>query len=89
MHNIRTHHLLKYNVIMDLEINKILIDAQHGFRRRRSCESELLLCIDDIVKSLDKGEQIDIILLDLKKAFDKMPYQRHEKLSSKNKREML
>ena len=50
-----------------LEINKILTDAQHGFRRRRSCESQLLLCIDDIVKSLDKGEQIDIILLDLKK----------------------
>ena len=49
---------------------------KNGFRRRRSCESQLLLCVDGIVKSLDKGEQIDIILLDLKKAFDKVPHQR-------------
>lgn len=42
----------------------------------RSCESQLLLCVDDIVKSLDKGEQIDIILLYLQKAFDNVPYQR-------------
>ena len=55
---------------------RILTDAQQGFRRRRSCESQLLLCIDDIVKSLDMGDQIDIILLDLKKAIDKVPYQR-------------
>ena len=53
-----------------------MCEAQHGFRNRRSCESQLLLCIDDIASSLDKGEQVDIILLDFQKAFDKVPHKR-------------
>jgi hypothetical protein len=48
----------------------ILTDKQHGFRRRRSCESQLIITIDALGKSLAKGEQVDVILLDFSKAFD-------------------
>jgi hypothetical protein len=54
----------------------ILTDKQHGFRRRRSCESQLIITIDALAKSLAKGKQVDVILLDFSKAFDKVPHHR-------------
>jgi hypothetical protein len=54
----------------------ILTDKQHGFRRRRSCESQLIITIDALAMSLAKGEQVDVILLDFSKAFDKVPHHR-------------
>ena len=59
-----------------LDTHKILCDQQHGFRKRRSCDSQLLVTIQDISANLDEGEQIDAILLDFSKAFDKVPHQR-------------
>jgi hypothetical protein len=49
---------------------------QHGFRSKRSCETQLVISIQDLAKSLADGTQIDIILLDFSKAFDKVPHQR-------------
>ena len=40
-------------------------------------ESQLILVINELAKSLDNGDQIDVILLDFQKAFEKVP---HEKL---------
>lgn len=57
-----------------LETYNILCEAQHGFRNRRSCKSQLPLCIDDIAISLDKTEQVDVILLDFQEAFGKVPH---------------
>ena len=54
----------------------ILSDAQHGFRPKRSCESQLIITIHEIVQALDQGEQTDVILLDFQKAFDKVPPKR-------------
>jgi hypothetical protein len=51
---------------------KLLI-YQHGFRKERSCESQLLLTIQDLADGLNNTEQIDCILLDVSKAFDKVP----------------
>jgi hypothetical protein len=41
-----------------------------------SCESQLIITIDALAKSLAKGEQVDVILLDFSKAFDKVPHHR-------------
>ena len=57
-----------------LDKYKLLADEQHGFRKRRSCESQLLLTVNDLAKGLDSGEQMDVILLDFAKAFDKVPH---------------
>lgn len=59
-----------------LETNKILTESQHGFRKSHSCESQLLLTVEDLASSLNKNQQVDAILLDFSKAFDKVPHQR-------------
>jgi hypothetical protein len=59
-----------------LDIHKILTDSQHGFRARRSCETQLLETLDDITKRAANNKQIDIILLDFSEAFDKVPHKR-------------
>ena len=53
-----------------LESNKILSDHQHGFQKRRSCETQLLITVRDLAAELDRRQQIDAILLDFSKAFD-------------------
>ena len=60
------NHLDKYNIITNL---------QHGFRSKHSCESQLLITADDILKQFDrKRSQIDVIILDFSKAFDKVSH---------------
>lgn len=49
---------------------------QHGFRKKRSCETQLALAVQDLAKGLDDGEQLDVILLDFAKAFDKVNHRR-------------
>ena len=42
----------------------------------RSCESQLLLTIDDLARGLRDMQQIDCIFLDFSKAFDRVPHER-------------
>ena len=58
-------------------IEPYLSPSQHGFRRYRSCVTRLLHYVHNLATSLDAGEQIDSIYLDMEKAFDRLP---HEKL---------
>ena len=53
-----------------------LSDYQHGFRKKRSCETQLLVTVHDLAAGLDRHQQIDAILLDFSKAFDKVPHKR-------------
>ena len=73
-------HILHSQVMQHLDLHNILSDQQHGFRKKkkkkRSCESQLILTIQDLASSLDDGEQIDAVQLDFNKAFDKVPHQR-------------
>ena len=59
-----------------LEQHNILTDSQHGFRAKRSTETQLIQTIHDISKSLDKKETVDMAILDFTKAFDKVPHKR-------------
>ena len=62
-------------IMQHLDEHGILSDAQHGFRKRRSSETQLLLTLQDLSAALDNSEQIDAILLDFSTAFDKVPYE--------------
>jgi len=53
-----------------------LCDTRHGFRKGRSCLSNLLSSLDQVTGLVDKGCSLDIVYLDLAKAFDKVPHQR-------------
>ena len=55
--------------------NSILIDEQHDFRGKRSCETQLITVINDFATNLNDGLQTDVILLDMMKAFDKVSHE--------------
>jgi hypothetical protein len=59
-----------------LSQNNLLSNNQHGFRARRSCETQLITTVQELAKNMSSGKQIDAILLDFSKAFDKVPYRR-------------
>ena len=59
-----------------LQMNNILTDCQHGFRPKRSTESQLILSIHDLTNSLDKCKFVHAVVLDFAKAFDKVPHRR-------------
>ena len=62
------------SIMVHLDRHKILSEFQHGFRKQRSCETQLLLTIHDFTTSLEEGEQLDVVVLDFSKAFDKVPH---------------
>ena len=62
-------HVIVSNVLKHLDHHKILSDCQHGFRARRSCETQLVTLCHDLTSSLDKGIQTDMLVLDFSKAF--------------------
>ena len=69
-------HIVVSNVMTHFENHNILVDCQHGFRPKRSCESQLLSLTHELHESLENNEQIDMIVLDFSKAFDKVPHHR-------------
>ena len=71
-----TIHIIYRNIKHHLEDNDILFGNQHGFRKNHSCESQLILTVEDLAMNLDHGDQMDMIILDFSKAFDKVPHQR-------------
>ena len=65
-------HIIYSHIFSHLKQHNILCDQQHGFRSGRSCETQLIITINDLAKSLDEGTQTDVIFLDFSKAFDKV-----------------
>ena len=43
--------------------------------KNHSCETQLILAVEDLAMNLDHGGQMDMIILDFSKAFDKVPHQ--------------
>ena len=56
--------------------NQILTEKQQGFRARQSCETQLITTIQEIARNMTFKGQVDVILLDFAKAFDKVPHHR-------------
>ncbi|MCW4309230.1 MAG: reverse transcriptase family protein [Candidatus Thiodiazotropha endolucinida] len=69
-------HIITSNILRHLDDNSILTDCQHGFRARRSCETQLLTLVHELAESIDRRRQMDLIILDFSKAFDRVPHQR-------------
>ena len=68
-------HIVVSNVLDHLDQHQILVDNQHGFRARRSCETQLVSFIHDIVQSM-QGGQVDVAIMDFSKAFDVVDHAR-------------
>ena len=61
--------LVDYIVAQD-----IINHAQHGFQAGRSCLTQLLHHVQDIMDDLDGDENADILYLDFNKTFDKVDH---------------
>ena len=63
------------NIVKHFDDNKILYDLQHGFRAKRSCETQLIMPVEELHQNMKAGKQTDVILLDFSKAFDKVNHE--------------
>lgn len=69
-------HIVSSSIMRHMDHHSVLTDAQHGFRKRRSCETQLILTLQDLAHTTDNKGQTDVILLDFSKAFDKVSHLR-------------
>ena len=53
-----------------LDRQQILCDAQHGFRKARSCETQLVFIYDELARNKENKLVTDVLILDFSKAFD-------------------
>ena len=66
--------IIKDKIIDFIDENELIRDTQHGFRKGRSCLTNLLEFLDIVTDSFDQGKQVDVSYLDFSKAFDKVPH---------------
>ena len=59
-----------------METNSLIGDSQHGFRRGRSCETNLLALMEYHAQRAEEGNNEDDYYFDLKAFFDGIPHQR-------------
>ena len=64
--------IIRRYLVAYLEVNMKMNLNQHGFRKGRSCLSQLLQHYDNILKILEEGHNADCIYLDFSKCFDKI-----------------
>ena len=64
-------YILVSNMMKHLELNNILHALQHGFRKKYSYETQLLSVFQDLASN---PSQIDMIIMDFSKSFDKVPH---------------
>jgi len=68
--------LVRDQVIEFLESNQLIKDSQHGFTKPRLCLTNLLTFLNKLLHSVNEEYPVDVVFLDLAKAFDKVPHHR-------------
>ena len=61
-------------ILSFLTRNGLISQQQHGFVRGRSCQTNILLCLERWTASLDSGKSVDVAYFDYSKAFDKVSH---------------
>ena len=74
-------HIFVNNINKHLALDSVLANSQHGFPSQRTCETQLVQFVQDIISNLygavNRGhKQTDLIIMDFAKAFDKVPHMR-------------
>ena len=65
MEKILASHIVEY-----METNHLFSPEQFGFRKERGTEDQLLLFYGEVAKYVDEGKSVDVVYVDLSKAFD-------------------
>lgn len=66
--------IIKDSIVEHLDKFSLVRDSQHGFRKGRSCLTNLLDYMEEVTCLLDDDKPVDVIYLDFAKAFDKVPH---------------
>ena len=66
-------------LVSNVDKHSRLADCQHGFRSQRSCETQLVQFVHDIISNLDGAvnrghKHTYLIIMDFAKTFDKVPH---------------
>ena len=62
---------IMYNCILKcMDDNHVFYEHQYGFRQKHSTQQTIIIIVYKIITSLDKGDIVISVFLDLKKAFD-------------------
>ncbi len=61
-------------ILKHIEKNDLFTNTQHGFRKGRSCLSQLLHHYDYIISAIEEKASYDVIYTDFAKAFDKCDF---------------
>ena len=67
-------HCAQSQINKHLSSNDIITPLQHGFRAGFSCETQLIMAVHDWASTLNTKGQVDAIMLDFSKAFDKVSH---------------
>ena len=67
--------IIRESIIEHMTCNNLISNAQHGFLPKRSCVSQLLTSIEYWTDEMHKGKPVDVIYVNFKKDFDKVPHE--------------
>jgi len=62
--------IIKDKLVNHMMNDDLFCDAQQGFVPGRSCMTQLFIILERWTELLDGGDPVDVIYLDLRKAFD-------------------
>ena len=65
-------HIVASTLTEHFKQHNVLYYLQHGFRERRSCETQLIQLVEDFACNMTSGKRTYLILLDFSKTFDKV-----------------
>ena len=66
--------IVRDNIMKYLQLKKLVTPSQHGFVPNKSCLTNLLETLEIITDAINKGDTVDLVLLDFAKAFDKVSH---------------
>ena len=68
--------IIRDRIVNHMQRYNLFSDKQFGFISGRSTLLQLLTVLDRWTEALDNGEEVDVIFMDFRKAFDKVPHRR-------------
>eukprot|EP00061_Rhincodon_typus_P011107 g35886.t1 len=68
--------IIKEEIVRHLDTNCSIGQTQHRLMKGRLRLTKLLEFFEDIMRTVDNGEPVDVVDLDFQKAFDKVPHKR-------------
>ena len=68
--------IVRNAIVEPMTSNNLFTNAPHGFIAGKSCVTQLLEFMEDIIEAIDDGKEVDVTYLDFCKAFEKVPNRR-------------